>query len=214
VRTALRRLAKLLPHPKPLPDFVGYEVLIDFLRTRHIYRLPGDLLEVGAFMGGGTAKLARFARKHGKRVFAIDIFEPAADTTPMPDGTTMASIYLAFLEGRPQRDVYRETTRRCNNIVTICQDSMKVTFPPEQRFCFAFIDGNHDLDHIRSDFRLAWTHLVSGGVLGLHDYGTELPGVTDCIDSLVEAHRHEIAGRHEIPDRHILLLVKRPRPDD
>ena len=47
--------------PEAANDFVGYEVLIDFIEERALCELPGDLIEIGAFMGGGTAKLARFA---------------------------------------------------------------------------------------------------------------------------------------------------------
>ena len=61
--------------------------------------MDGDLVEIGAYMGGGTAKLAKYARKHGKRVYAIDIFEPGKDTTETDDGVKMCDIYEAFLEG-------------------------------------------------------------------------------------------------------------------
>ena len=79
-------LQNLRTRKAPAPDFVGYEVLLDFIEERSLHRLDGDLIEIGSFMGGGTVKLARYARKHGKRVFAVDIFNPAADGTATPDG--------------------------------------------------------------------------------------------------------------------------------
>ena len=201
-------LRRLFLHPSPALDFVGYEVLIDFIREKSLHRLDGDLVEIGAFMGGGTAKLARFAAGHGKRVFAIDIFDPAADTTESADGTAMSQIYLAYLEGGTQRDAYQRAIRGLDNVVTIDKDSSTVSFPPEQRFVFGFIDGNHRPEYVQNDFDLVWPNLVAGGVLGFHDYNSELPGVTVCIDRITTGHAAEIAETHEIVARHILLLVK------
>ena len=49
-------------------DFVGYEVLVEFMEKRGVQKLEGDIIEIGAFMGGGTAKLAKFGQKCGKKV--------------------------------------------------------------------------------------------------------------------------------------------------
>jgi SAM-dependent methyltransferase len=201
-------LHNLRPHRAPAPDFVGYEVLLDFIEERSLHRLEGDLIEIGSFMGGGTAKLASYARKHNKRVFAIDIFDPAADGTATPDGTVMRDIYLAFLKGRPQLEVYEEATRGLDNVVTIRQDSKKVSFPLEQRFVFGFIDGNHHPDYVRNDFQIIWHNLVDGGVLGFHDYNTDLPDVTTCINGIIAEHPEEIIETQEIVPQHIMLLVK------
>ena len=189
-------------------DFVGYEVLLDFIREHGLYRLEGDMIEVGVFTGGGTVKLARFARRYGKRVYAVDIFDPDADKTETPDGVRMSEIYQAFLEGRSQFEVYQETTRRYKNIVTINEDSKRVRFPGEQKFMFGFIDGNHQPDYVRNDFCIVWPNLVPKGVLGFHDYDFELPEVTETINSLMAEHASEISERHEIKERHIILLTK------
>jgi hypothetical protein len=201
-------LQKLRLREAPAPDFVGYEVLLDFIEEHSLHRLEGDLIEIGSFMGGGTIKLARYARKHGKRVFAVDIFNPAVDDTATPDGTIMRDIYLAFLEGRPQLEVYEQAVRRLDNIVTIKQDSKTVSFPPEQKFVFGFIDGNHHLDYVRNDFLIVWQNLVEGGIVGFHDYHTELPDVTRCVDEILAEHAGEIDETQEIIPQHIMLIVK------
>ena len=209
MRRVKELLHRLLPPKAPANDFVGYEVLLDFIKERSLHRLEGDLVEIGAFMGGGTAKLARFARKHGKKLFAIDIFDPGADITETEDGVKMCDIYQAFLEGRSQLEVYRETIRGLDNIVTLAEDSKAVSFPPEQRFVFGFIDGNHRPDYVRNDFGIIWPNLVPGGALGLHDYDHGLPEVTHCIDSLMAEHADEIGEVHRIRPQRIILLVKR-----
>jgi hypothetical protein len=191
-------------------DFVGYEVLIDFMKERALHELEGDIIEIGAFLGGGTAKLARFAQNYGKKVFAIDIFDPRCDSTRDSGGTRMCDIYEAFLQGRSQLEVYRETTRGFDNIITLDQDSREVEFPREQRFIFGFIDGNHQPEYVRNDFYLVWRNLVPGGSVGFHDYGFDMPEVTEALVGLLGEHKDEISEVHEIKDKHIVLLTKKP----
>jgi SAM-dependent methyltransferase len=193
-------------------DFVGYEALIEFIERHGIHRLEGDLVEIGAFVGGGTAKLARFAGAHGKKVYAIDVFDPARDQTSDTGGTRMADIYEAFLNGRSQDDIYRENILGLDNIVTLRMDSREVEFPDDQRFVFGFVDGNHHPEYVRSDFHLIWDRLVPGGAIGFHDYNFDLPEVTQAIDSLVDTHRDEISEVEEIADRHVILLRKKLSP--
>jgi hypothetical protein len=190
-------------------DFVGYEVLIDFIKKRGLQKLEGDLIEIGAFMGGGTAKLARFALKYGKKIYAVDIFDPRSDKTPDKSGTKMCDIYQAFLQGRSQLKVYQQATNGFANIVTINKDSMKVRFPGGQKFVFGFIDGNHQPDYVINDFNLIWRNLVPGGSVGFHDYHFDLPEVTETIDSLIDQHKGEISEVNEIKQSHIVILTKR-----
>lgn len=190
-------------------DFVGYETLIDYINEHRLCSLVGDFIEIGAFVGGGTIKLARLARSYDKKVFVIDIFNPTIDRTAMPNGTRMSDIYLAFLEGKSQYQEYCEHTKNYDSIVTVKDDSKKVEFPSSQKFVFGFIDGNHQPDYVRNDFLLVWRHLVSGGVVGLHDYRTELPEVTRAIDRLLDEKESEISGTTEISEKHIILVTKR-----
>jgi hypothetical protein len=189
-------------------DFVGYEVLIDFMKKQGLQKLEGAIVEIGAFMGGGTSKLAKFAQKYGKKVYAVDIFDPRSDKTPDKNGVKMCDIYQAFLQGRSQLEVYQQTTHAFGNIVTINMDSKKVSFHKGQKFIFGFIDGNHQPDYVRNDFNLIWGHLVPGGSVGFHDYNFDLPEVTKAIEGLIDEHKDEISGVHEIKDKHILLLIK------
>ena len=106
-----RALRDILKHNVPADDFVGYEKLVAFMRERSLQKLEGDIIEIGAFMGGGTIKLAKFARKYGKKVYAVDTFEPALDKTVSKSGVTQCAVYQAFLEGRSMLEVYQEIRR-------------------------------------------------------------------------------------------------------
>jgi len=190
-------------------DFVGYESLIDFINKHRLYRLAGDIVEIGAFVGGGTIKLAKLAHAYRKKVFVIDVFDPTADPTATLDGVKMSDIYLAFLEGESQYEAYCENTHKCDNIMTINEDSKKVKLPVNSKFMFGFIDGNHQPDYVRNDFLLVWGQLVSGGVVGLHDYKSGLPDVTREIDRLLDEKRREIRDTIEISEKHIVLVMKK-----
>jgi len=202
-------LGEIQPSGNAANDFVGYDVLIDFMMERALHELRGDIIEIGAFLGGGTVKLAKYAQKYGKRVFVVDVFDPSCDKTRDTGGTRMCDIYEAFLQGRSQWEVYRETTRGFDNIMTVDKDSQDVEFSTEQDFVFGFIDGNHDPEHVRNDFHLIWRNLVPGGSIGFHDYNFDLPEVTEAIDRLIDEHRDEISEVHEIEGEHIILLTKK-----
>jgi predicted O-methyltransferase YrrM len=210
---AVKRLFPRVPLQDDPDDFVGYEVLIDFMKRRALCKLEGDIVEIGAYMGRGTAKLARFAKRYGKKVYAIDVFDPSLDNTISKSGVKAGDVYEAFLRGRPMLEAYRASTAGFDNIVTIREDSQKVSFPPEQRFMFGFIDGCHQQAYVESDFHLIWPHLVSGGILGLHDYEyDDWPEVTRAADKLVQAHKRTIREAYEIEGKYnilSLLLLKK-----
>jgi hypothetical protein len=195
-------------NPPQGTDLVGYESLLDWIKGNKIHTLDGDIVEIGSFMGGGTAKLARFFGSYGKKVYAVDIFDPSFDHTNNLSGDNMSSISLKFLNGRKQEDVFREMTRRYANIQVIKEDSKKVVLPCKE-ICFSFIDGCHDPDYVRNDFHLVWDKTVSGGVVGLHDYGGDLPQTTRTIDDLIEANRHSIERVSMIKEKWVILLKKK-----
>jgi SAM-dependent methyltransferase len=211
---SVRRVFGKIPLPEDDPDdFVGYEVLVDFVEQRTLYELEGDIVEIGAYMGRGTAKLAKLARTYGKKVYAIDVFDPGLDKTLSKSGIRAGNVYEAFLRGRSMLEAYQESTRGFDNIITIREDSRKVSFLEEQRFIFGFIDGCHQQSYVENDFHLIWRHLVPGGALGLHDYRFgDWPEVTKAADRLMHEHEREIGEAYEIEGKYnilSLLLIKK-----
>jgi len=213
-KRSVKRIFPSITVPEDDPeDFVGYEILIDFMEERELYELEGDIVEIGAYMGRGTAKLAKFARRYGKKVYAVDVFDPSLDKTLSRSGIKAGDVYQAFLQGRSMFEVYQESMRGFDNIVTIKEDSRKVSFPEEQRFIFGFIDGCHQQSYVENDFSLIWPHLVSGGALGVHDYRfDDWPEVTKAADKLMHQCEREIGEAYEIEGKYAilsLLLVKK-----
>jgi len=210
----VKRVSRKTPLLEDDPDdFVGYEVLIDFIKQRALYELEGDIIEIGAYMGRGTAKLAKFAQRYGKKVYAVDVFDSSLDKTMSKSGIKAGDVYEAFLQGRSMLEAYQESIRGFDNILTIREDSKKLSFPEEQRFIFGFIDGCHQQAYVENDFHVIWPHLVSGGALGFHDYKfDDWPEVTEAADKLVHAHKKEINAAYKIEGKYnilSLLLIKK-----
>src|SRR4051794_15221280 len=130
--------------PPPWADWVGYEVLLEELDRGGVAHMEGDVLEIGALLGGGTAKLCGWfaVNAPAKRVVAVDIFDPAFDPTTTVEGWSMHELYAAALEGRDQRELFDEVTAGCENLVVAAGDSRTVDIPAE-RLSFAFVDGSH-----------------------------------------------------------------------
>lgn len=215
----IKRMMQGLPRYKT--DWVGYESLLHVIKRDKIFELEGDVVDVGAFLGGGTVKLARFFGKYNKKVYAIDVFDPTFDKNPTEDGTVISSIYLNVLaqkpyhafQGRTQYEIYKAVTKKYPNIITIIGDSKHVSLPCE-KLCFTFIDGCHDADHVKSDFNLVWPKTVSGGIVGYHDYGVDMPEanpiqVARAIDELIEANKDDIQKIERIEKKWVILLKKK-----
>lgn len=178
-------------------DLAGYDLLLRAVRDRHLLELTGDLLEIGAFLGGGTYKLARYVERQAsqKTIYVVDIFRPEVDQTCSRDGHAMSELYRRrlgqFGPTASQFEIFQKVTAGCTNVVTLRGDSWDVQLPAKA-LCFAFVDGNHDPAYVRNDFELAWRKLSPGGIVALDDYGHDLPGVTATIDELVREHIGEI----------------------
>jgi len=196
-----------------ISDFVGYEALIDYIDAHQLAALPGDFLEIGAFMGGGSAKLARYAAKYSKRLVVVDVFDPDFDPTEDVHGQSLHYLYRQLLGRKSLRQVFDRNTRFARNIVVYGEDSKRVRLPAGTQLCFSFIDGNHTPEYVDNDFYLAWNLTVPGGVVGFHDYdegsSVALPYMVPAIRELIAANRPAIRDTCYLRDKAIMLIRKR-----
>jgi predicted O-methyltransferase YrrM len=198
---AAYRRRRGFPPPPPLTDMTGYEALLDVATAPEQRDVPGDWLEIGVFLGGGTYQLCRALEQidSARRVIAVDVFAPDEDSTMADDGRTMAEIYdahLRFVAGRlgtapDQEAVFRRVTAGCRNLTLVKGDSLTVELPT-RAIGFAHIDGNHSAQYVRGDFERAWALLSPGGVIALDDYAHGIPEVTRTIHELIGEHAAEI----------------------
>jgi Methyltransferase domain len=192
-------------------EFSAYEDLLNYVEANHSYELPGDFLEIGAFMGGGSARLAKYASQHNKGLIVIDLFDPSFDDTPNVRGQSMSSLYRRALGRKNQREIFDSNTRQYKNIVVYAEDSAKVKLPPETQLCFSYLDGGHDPEYVKSDFYLAWNKTVSGGAVAFHDYvesGGDLPQVTDAINGLIATNKSAIRDTYYFQGKAMILISK------
>jgi hypothetical protein len=180
--------------PPPWSDWVGYERLLEEIERHRLVDVQGDVLEIGAFLGGGTAKLCDWLSQNapGKRVVTVDVFDPGFDPTATLAGWGMGELYGRALNGRDQRALFDEVTHGRSNLAVVAGDSTSVRIPVD-RLAFAFIDGSHVPADVRSDFELAWEKLSPGGIAAFHDYGGDLPGVTHTLHACIGEHADEIS---------------------
>jgi predicted O-methyltransferase YrrM len=186
-----KRRFGFLPPPPGTDQSTG--LLLDDAIASGCFSRPGDVVEIGAFLGGGTYILSNFLALNAssKRLFTIDIFDPRFDVTPCTKGYSMSSLYAQALAGRSQEDVFRQVTKDSKNLTVLKADSKHVCLPCDS-ICFAFIDGNHEFSYVKHDFKMVWDKLVSGGVVALDDYGFDIPEVTQAIHQLIGEHSSEI----------------------
>ena len=194
-------------------DWVGYDGITNFIKEKRILELEGQLVEIGAFLGGGTYHLAKFleSQKSKKILYVIDVFDPNFDWTTNENGCAMAELYAKVLErykGKSQWEIFKEVTKECKNIVVLNTDSKEAEIPAD-KLCFGFVDGNHAPDYVENDFFLIWNKLTKGGSVAFHDYEWDLPQTTQKIKELVHNHSHLIKETFHDQKRHILYVIKK-----
>jgi hypothetical protein len=194
--------------PPRWSDSVGYELLLEEIERHGLARVEGDMLEIGALVGGGTAKLCGWCARHSpdKRVVAVDVFDPSFDPTTTVAGWSMQDLYASRIGKRDQRAVFDDVTHGATNLVVAVGDSTSIELPTN-RLAFAFVDGSHVAEDVRADFDTVWQRLSPGGIAAFHDYGGDLPGVTHTLHERIGAHASEI---ERVWTRHpVLLFVQR-----
>lgn len=190
---------------RPLAD---YDFVARLFHQYQLGRLEGDILELGCFLGFGTARLAALARPSGKVVHTADWF--LADFGK-PETVTAVSTrrYLRLYPGLTQREVFDQNTRAFPNIAVHAGDIMKLTFPPVQCFVCSVIDAGHeDAEYY---LKLSWSHTTPGGLMFLNDYlNPECPELVEAGNEFISANRDQISAMHLRKERRIIAIVKRP----
>jgi hypothetical protein len=188
-------------------DLVGYESLIHIIRKYKLYNLEGDFCEIGAFVGGGTKKLAKFAKKYNKKVIAVDIFDYKFDDTINTENRKMSWIYKNYLAGTDQYEIYLKNIDKYKDQVIIYKmDSAELNL--KNKLCFTFIDGCHAYDYVINDFNKAFEKTVKGGVIGFHDYAYDLPDVTKAIHEIIYKNSKIIKIIQSNTSNHTIFIMK------
>ncbi|MFF0215112.1 class I SAM-dependent methyltransferase [Streptomyces vinaceus] len=159
--------------------FSGYDqVLFDwFLSRRGAEEKPGDLLELGAFMGKSAIFLGGYLRE-GEEFTVCDLFD-----SPAPDDSNLAEM----------QDSYPTLTRRGfeTNYLAFREELPTIiqapTFVVAERVrpasCrFVHIDASHLYEHVVQDIASSRVVAAPGAVVVFDDYRSEhCPGVAAAV---------------------------------
>lgn len=186
-------------------DFVGYEILLAHFEAEGLGDVPGEIVEIGAFLGGGTRKLCQLAKKFGKQVHVIDIFDPCHDRSKNDRGESMSWIYRSILGNRNLKKEFENNTRDFDNLIVHQCDSRDAHLG-DVKVCFAFVDGGHSNEVVKSDFNLLWSRLSPRGVIAFHDYGGDLPQVKEALDGCILDFSDKIESVIIVEDKKMIFI--------
>jgi hypothetical protein len=181
--TATDPAGEQLPAPTSLDEVKGWffpsdQVLFDWFLTRQQELTePGDLLEIGAYMGKSAIFTGSYLRA-GETFTVCDLFDsPAQDDANSAEmrysyatltRRSFEANYLSFHDELPQV---------IQGLSSLVRDRVQASS------CrFAHIDGSHLYEHVRGDIEDARTLLHPHGIVALDDYRSEhCPGVAAAV---------------------------------
>ncbi len=130
------------------------------------YSKDKNCLEIGSYKGRSSSYIASSANT----LVCIDSFK--ADGS----GQEQQIAYTTLNE-------FLENTKKFNNIAPFIGESYKVHHQfKEEQFDLIFIDGMHDYESVMRDINDYWPKLKNGGIMCLHDYQKDWPGVIKAVD--------------------------------
>lgn len=123
-----------------------------------------QVVELGPYQGKSTAAICATASRRGLEVITIDNFQ------------------WAFRYGASSaKSVYDNLEPFGAKLTVVVSDSRKV---PQKidKVGFLFADTTHTAEHLNAEFDVWLPHIVAGGVVMVHDYHPDFPGVVSVVE--------------------------------
>ena len=149
---------------------------------------PATLLEIGTFDGNTTLQLALNSPEDA-RVFTLDLpSDPAsAESTLEPDDLRYITDQVKLERKYERHPVGAKVTQWIGDSATFdFEAALGVGTPKMRAIDWAFIDGSHSYDYVRSDTERLMPLLAEDGVICWHDYRPVWPGVIAWLDEFSE----------------------------
>ncbi|MEM1432521.1 MAG: class I SAM-dependent methyltransferase [Pseudomonadota bacterium] len=131
----------------------------------------GPLAEIGSYCGLSTLYLGTACRDGDGLLFAIDHHCGSEENQPGWEyhDPELWDATAGRLDTLP---VFRDTLQRAgleDQVIPVVGRSARIATAWQTPLAFLFIDGGHTTEHAMHDYS-GWTrHLISGGVLAIHD---------------------------------------------
>ena len=114
------------------------------------------IVEIGSFKGRSTVSFGFGCVGSGKHIYAIDLFEG--------DGAN-------YGKGDFQ-EMFQSNVDRCGltqYITAIKKHSIDASGQWEKPIDILFIDGSHEYEDVKADFKAFYPHVKKGGIIAFHD---------------------------------------------
>ena len=137
----------------------------------------GEIVEIGSFKGRSTACLAFGSIDGGRElVTSIDPHQGARNIMQfVPDGGTEKE----FKENLVKYGIAGQVDPH-----TALSEEIAKTWKKEVRLLF--IDGNHDYEAVKLDYKLWEPHLINGGYIAIHDTSGGYPGPLAVVNQYIK----------------------------
>ena len=192
-------------HWSPGDGMMPADQLLAVYRLAATWPVPGDVVELGAWVGLTTSYLAGACRVRNQgKVYAVDTF------TGVKEGNTTYPSVARY--GGDTRRAFEERIQQAG-VTDIVEPLVGLTTDvadiyPGRPIRLLLIDADHSYDGVRRDFECWSPHVAPGGLIIFHDY--LMPQIARFVDGVV---KHEpgyaVAPGHVVPN--VFAVTKRGR---
>lgn len=155
--------------------------------------IPGDVVELGCYVGTTSLFLQRLLKDTGKVLHVYDSFAGLPPKTA-PDASPAGEQFKAGELLATKAQFIKHFKQAGLPLPVIHKQWFEQLTPQDtpERICFAFLDGDF-YTSILASLRLVWPKLVAGSVVLIDDYNAEaLPGVAQAVREWSRNHRFAI----------------------
>ncbi len=162
---------------------------------------PGQMIEVGSFMGASAIPTARLLSRWGGRLWCVDTWGAnPAHRVPNAPTDHLFSTCAANLE-----------RHNITNVVLYRGESVEAARNWPNQVQFIYVDASHDRHSVAMDLVAWWALLQPGGIIAGDDYGNpDYPGVAEAWEWFIKDSRFGEPGYETGAGRPGLVWLYKP----
>jgi O-methyltransferase len=165
--------------------------ILDLLEETLMHDTPGDVVELGCYVGTTTLFLRRMllAHKSTKELHAYDSFAGLPEKTS--EDASPAGEQFKAGELKAQKQEFIKHFRQAGLPLPVMHKGWFYDLTPDDmpdEIAFAFLDGDF-YDSIHDSLKVVWPRLTAGAIVVVDDYQSEaLPGAKRAVDEWLSTH--------------------------
>ena len=198
-------------------------MVLGFLFDCVMAQAPQSCLEIGSWMGRSASVICTALSCLGgsRHLLCVDSFGQSYDPAYVDreviqialnmGGEEAREVYTDFDKLKTVEDCFHLTIERHPFMNRFCKlmkaDSLMLTGDALPEIEFAYIDGDHTYEGVRSDCRLVMSKLTEDSMVVFDDYSESFPGILKFVDELESSGTVERVGKEQ---HDIAFKVKSP----